>query len=43
MELQQIRYFLAVVDANSFTRAAERCSVSQPALTKAIQKLEVEL
>ena len=43
MELHQIRYFLAVVDANSFTRAAERCNVSQPALTKAIQKLEVEL
>ena len=43
MELQQIRYFLAVVEARNFTRAAERCHVSQPALTKAIKKLEAEL
>ena len=42
MELHQVRYFLAVVDARNFTRAAERCSVSQPALTKAIKKLEAE-
>ncbi|MEM6991705.1 MAG: LysR family transcriptional regulator [Myxococcota bacterium] len=43
MELHQIRYFLAVVEARNFTRAAERCNVSQPALTKAIKKLEAEL
>lgn len=43
MELQQVRYFLAVVEARNFTRAAERCNVSQPALTKAIKKLEAEL
>lgn len=40
MELYQIRYFLAVCEAMNFTRAAEQCYVSQPALTKAIQKLE---
>lgn len=43
MELHQARYFLAVFEARNFTRAAERCSVSQPALTKAIKKLEDEL
>lgn len=40
MELYQIRYFLAVVDTQNFTRASERCFVSQPALTKAIKRLE---
>lgn len=43
MELHQIRYFLAVHDTRNFTRAAERCSVSQPALTNGIKKLEKEL
>jgi len=40
MELYQIRYFLAVAETLSFTRASERVFVSQPALTKAIQRLE---
>src|SRR6516225_6189820 len=43
MEMHQIRYFLAVADALNFTRAAEQCHVSQPALTRAIQQLEDEL
>jgi DNA-binding transcriptional LysR family regulator len=43
MEIHQVRYFLAVVESRSFTRAAERCAVSQPALTAAIKKLEEEL
>lgn len=43
MEMHQIRYFLAVCDTLNFTRAAEQCHVSQPALTRAIQKLEGEL
>lgn len=38
-----MRYFLAVCEAKNFTRAAERCHVSQPALTAAIKKLEQEL
>jgi DNA-binding transcriptional LysR family regulator len=43
MEMHQIRYFLAVCGTLNFTRAAEQCNVTQPALTRAIQKLEEEL
>lgn len=43
MEPQEIRYFLALCDTLNFTRAAERCNVSQPALTRAIQHLEGKL
>jgi DNA-binding transcriptional LysR family regulator len=43
MEMRQVRYFLAVTDTLNFTRAAEQCHVSQPALTRAIQQLEEEL
>jgi LysR family transcriptional regulator, hydrogen peroxide-inducible genes activator len=43
MEMHQVRYFLAVTDTLNFTRAAERCHVTQPALTRAIQQLEAEL
>ena len=43
MELHQIRYFVAVSRLLNFTRAAEQCNVTQPALTKAVQKLEFEL
>jgi DNA-binding transcriptional LysR family regulator len=43
MEMHQVRYFLAVCDTLNFTRAAENCHVSQPALTRAIQRLEDEL
>ncbi|HVY87425.1 MAG TPA: LysR family transcriptional regulator [Hyphomonadaceae bacterium] len=43
MEMQQIRYFVALKRELNFTRAAEACNVSQPALTRAIQGLEAEL
>lgn len=43
MELHQLRYFCAAARAGSFTKAAEAEGVSQPALSEAIQKLEVEL
>jgi DNA-binding transcriptional LysR family regulator len=42
MELQKIRYFLALAESLNFTRAAEDCHVSQPALTRAIKTLEDE-
>lgn len=43
MEMQQVRYFLAVARTLNFTRAAEECNVTQPALTRAIKQLEDEL
>jgi DNA-binding transcriptional LysR family regulator len=43
MELHEIRYFLALARTLNFTRAAERCHVTQPALTRAIRKMEAEL
>jgi DNA-binding transcriptional LysR family regulator len=42
MEMHQARYFLELCESLSFTRAAEQCHVSQPALTLAIKKLEEE-
>ncbi len=43
MEINQIRYFLAVCETKNFTRAAQKCFVSQPSLTASIKKLEGEL
>jgi DNA-binding transcriptional LysR family regulator len=43
MEMYQIRYFLAVSETLNLTRAAERCNVAQPSLTRAIRALESEL
>lgn len=43
MEMQQVRYFLALAKHLNFTRAAEECHVGQPALTRAVQALEAEL
>jgi LysR family transcriptional regulator, hydrogen peroxide-inducible genes activator len=42
METREIRYFLAAARTLNFTQAASECSVSQPALTRAIKKLEEE-
>jgi len=42
MQLHQTRYFVAVCNGLNFTRAAKRCNVSQPSLTRAIQMLEKE-
>jgi DNA-binding transcriptional LysR family regulator len=43
VELQQMRYVVAVAETNSFTRAAERCLVVQSALSHQIARLEREL
>lgn len=43
MELYQIRYFIALAETGSFTRAAERCFVTQPTLSTGIRKLEESL
>jgi LysR family hydrogen peroxide-inducible transcriptional activator len=40
MEMHQLRYFVAVAQTGSFSRAAEQCHVSQPSLSQQIQKLE---
>jgi DNA-binding transcriptional LysR family regulator len=43
MEMHQVRYFLATVGELNFTKAAEKCNVTQPSLTRAIKQLENEL
>jgi LysR family transcriptional regulator, hydrogen peroxide-inducible genes activator len=43
MELQQLRYFVTVAETGNFTRASERCHVSQPSLSQQIINLEKEL
>ncbi|MBT2896688.1 LysR family transcriptional regulator [Streptomyces sp. McG3] len=43
MELQQMRYVIAVAETNNFTRAAQRCLVVQSALSHQIARLEKEL
>ena len=43
MELQQLRYLVAVADSRSFTGAAETCHVTQPTLSHQIKKLEDEV
>src|SRR4051812_9515285 len=43
VELQQLRYFCAVVRTGSFTKAAEQEEVAQPSLSQQIHKLEAEL
>jgi DNA-binding transcriptional LysR family regulator len=43
MEMQQIRYFIAVAKTLNFTQAAKDCNVTQPSLSRAIKTLEDEL
>ncbi len=43
MLLRQMKYLAAVIDCNSFTEAAEKCYISQSAISQQIQSLEREL
>ena len=43
MLFKQIEYFQAIVEAGNFYQAAEKCSVSQSAISQQIKKLEQEL
>ncbi|MFZ0104667.1 MAG: LysR family transcriptional regulator [Pseudolabrys sp.] len=42
VKMHQVSYFLALCEEQNFTRAAKRCGVAQPSLTRAIQQLEQE-
>lgn len=43
MTLAQLTYFMVLAEQRSFTRAANRCAISQPSLTNAIKALETTL
>lgn len=43
MTLTQLNYTLAVAEEGNFTKAAEKCFVTQPTLSMQVQKLEEEL
>ncbi|MEU8936082.1 LysR family transcriptional regulator [Streptomyces sp. NPDC048409] len=43
MELRSLQLFVAVAEESSFTKAAERCRVSQPTISHHIQSLEKEI
>ncbi|MGW0024762.1 LysR substrate-binding domain-containing protein [Rhodococcus sp. O3] len=43
MDFRQLRYFVAVGEESSFSRAAQRCFISQSAISHQIAKLENEL
>src|SRR3954466_9138345 len=43
MDLRQLDYFVHVADARSFSQAAELLSIAQPALSRQVRRLEIEL
>lgn len=43
LDIRQLRYFIAIADQRSFTRAAETLNVAQPALSLHVRHMEAEL
>lgn len=43
LDHRQMKYFVAIVDCGSLSKAAEKLHIAQPALTKALQQLEISL
>ncbi|SCK10212.1 LysR family transcriptional regulator, nitrogen assimilation regulatory protein [Variovorax sp. HW608] len=43
MDLRQLRYFIAIVDCGSLSKAAERLHIAQPSLSQQIAAMESEL
>lgn len=43
MTLQQIKYFIEIVNCGSINKAAERLYITQPSLSAALRELEAEI
>ena len=43
MNIQQLRYVVAIANSGTFREAAEKCNVSQPSLSISVRDLEKEL
>ena len=43
MDFNKLNYLLAVAELKSFSKAAQKCFVSQPALTRCVKNIEDEL
>ena len=42
MDIRELKYFIQIADSASYSSAAEKLYISQPALSKVIQKMEEE-
>jgi len=43
MDTRTLRYFITVYEELNLSAAAQRCSISQPSISAAVQQLETEL